>query len=145
MKEPWEKELAKHEGGGDNYAEGSRLLTEVQKSLIAAAIGSCTCLTKSPSLVYHTADCRYLKIASALESLDGLQNIVADVRNRCANIALEERCQRGTPWDLACVTIAEKIRGHQPVCKDPSPCPCVPEGVLCPDCQVYGGVNRKSP
>ena len=27
-----------------------------------------------------------------------------------ATIALEQRCERGTPWDLACVAIAEKIR-----------------------------------
>ncbi len=28
----------------------------------------------------------------------------------CAVIALEQRCERGTPWDLACVAIAAKIR-----------------------------------
>lgn len=27
-------------------------------------------------------------------------------------IVLEQRCERGTPWDLACVTIAEKVREH---------------------------------
>ncbi len=32
-------------------------------------------------------------------------------RERCATVALEQRCERGTPWDLACVAIAEKIRG----------------------------------
>lgn len=26
-------------------------------------------------------------------------------------IALEQRCERGTPWDRACVAIADKIRG----------------------------------
>ena len=29
---------------------------------------------------------------------------------RCATIALEQRCERDTPWDLACTTIANKIR-----------------------------------
>lgn len=29
---------------------------------------------------------------------------------KCAKAALEQRCERGTPWDLACVTIAEEIR-----------------------------------
>jgi len=29
---------------------------------------------------------------------------------RCAGVALEQRCERGTPWDLACTTIAAKIR-----------------------------------
>ena len=27
-----------------------------------------------------------------------------------ARIALEQRCQRGTPWDLACTTVAAAIR-----------------------------------
>lgn len=31
-------------------------------------------------------------------------------RERCATIALEQRCERGTPWDLACTTIADAIR-----------------------------------
>ena len=30
---------------------------------------------------------------------------------RCFQVALEERCQRGTPWDWACTTIARKIIG----------------------------------
>lgn len=29
---------------------------------------------------------------------------------RCRIVALEQRCERGTPWDRACVTIAEQIR-----------------------------------
>ncbi len=29
---------------------------------------------------------------------------------QCAMVALEQRCERGTPWDLACTTIAENIR-----------------------------------
>jgi hypothetical protein len=35
---------------------------------------------------------------------------------RCMTTALEQRCQHGTPWDLACKTIAEKIRAlsHRP-------------------------------
>jgi hypothetical protein len=27
-------------------------------------------------------------------------------------VVLEQRCERGTPWDLACVTIAQKVREH---------------------------------
>jgi hypothetical protein len=29
---------------------------------------------------------------------------------QCKNVALEQRCERRTPWDLACVTIADMIR-----------------------------------
>lgn len=32
------------------------------------------------------------------------------VIEECAITALEQRCVRGTPWDLACVTIASNIR-----------------------------------
>lgn len=35
---------------------------------------------------------------------------IATERERCATLALEQRCERGTPWDRACVTIADKIR-----------------------------------
>lgn len=44
-----------------------------QRSLIAASIASCTCITKTPELAFHAADCRYLKIGSALESLDAVE------------------------------------------------------------------------
>lgn len=30
---------------------------------------------------------------------------------RCYQAVLQERCQRGTPWDLACTTIARKLLG----------------------------------
>lgn len=35
----------------------------------------------------------------------------ADTVRKCYQAVLEERCQRGTPWDLACTTIARKILG----------------------------------
>lgn len=44
-----------------------------QGSLVAAIIASCTCLTKTSELAFHSADCRYLKIASALESLEAVE------------------------------------------------------------------------
>lgn len=34
-----------------------------------------------------------------------------DTVQACYAAALEERCQRGTPWDLACTTIARKLLG----------------------------------
>lgn len=41
-----------------------------QKLLIEAAIGSCTCNTKSPELLWHAPDCRYAKIMMALENVE---------------------------------------------------------------------------
>lgn len=38
------------------------------------------------------------------------EEAAAKERERCATIALEQRCERGTPWDLACVAIAKAIR-----------------------------------
>lgn len=55
------------------YVDIEIALRGIQKSLIAAAIGSCTCLTKSPVLGHHDADCRYLKISNALEAIESLQ------------------------------------------------------------------------
>lgn len=31
-------------------------------------------------------------------------------RERCTTKALEQRCERGTPWDLACLAIAKALR-----------------------------------
>lgn len=39
------------------------------------------------------------------------QSLYENAVETCATMALEQRCERGTPWDLACTTIAEKIRG----------------------------------
>ena len=33
-------------------------------------------------------------------------------REQDAGVALEQRCERGTPWDGACVEIAAKIRAQ---------------------------------
>jgi chromosome segregation ATPase len=43
-----------------------------------------------------------------------LQAKLAAEIERCATVALEQRCERGTPWDLACVTIAKAIRESKP-------------------------------
>jgi hypothetical protein len=43
---------------------------------------------------------------------------------KARTIALEQRCERGTPWDLACVTIANKIGeqcGYPPIPTDNAP------------------------
>ena len=36
---------------------------------------------------------------------------LADEREEAATIALEQRCERNTPWDMACIAIAQAIRG----------------------------------
>ena len=38
------------------------------------------------------------------------EEIAKEIREECATIALEQRCERGNGWDLACVTIAAAIR-----------------------------------
>jgi hypothetical protein len=35
---------------------------------------------------------------------------VAAERERCAVIALEQRCERNTDWDRCCVAVADAIR-----------------------------------
>lgn len=48
----------------------SEPLEAAKKLLIGAAIGSCTCNTKSPDLMWHAPDCRYAKIMMALENVE---------------------------------------------------------------------------
>lgn len=45
-------------------------LDAAQKLLIGAAMGSCTCNTKSPELIWHAPDCRYVAITAALENVE---------------------------------------------------------------------------
>jgi hypothetical protein len=42
-----------------------------RNSIIAALVGSCECNTKSPNAAFHAGYCRYLKLLSALDNLDG--------------------------------------------------------------------------
>lgn len=35
-----------------------------------------------------------------------------DALTKAHKIALQQRCERGTPWDLACVTIADLIEAQ---------------------------------
>ena len=37
------------------------------------------------------------------------EEVAREVRSQCAQIALEQRCERGTDWDRACVAIAQAI------------------------------------
>ena len=42
--------------------------------------------------------------------IERLKEALTVERERCATVALEQRCERGTPWDLACTTIAAAVR-----------------------------------
>jgi hypothetical protein len=44
----------------------------IQKLLISASVGSCTCGVKSPNIVYHEAGCRYVTLQMALEKVEQL-------------------------------------------------------------------------
>ena len=47
---------------------------------------------------------------SDLNTLYFAKQVAAHTRERCAMKALEQRCERGIPWDRACVAIAAEIR-----------------------------------
>lgn len=50
-----------------------------------------------------------------VQTVDEAADTIASYRaalERAHVIVLEQRCERGTPWDLACVTIAQKVREH---------------------------------
>ena len=55
-----------------------------------------------------------LKAEAMLRAADGTTDPVADERERCAIIALEQRCERKTDWDRACVAVADAIRAGPP-------------------------------
>lgn len=42
-------------------------------SIVAAAIGSCDCNTKSADPIFHQAYCRWLKLLTALDRLDTVE------------------------------------------------------------------------
>lgn len=45
-------------------------LNAAHELLIKASIASCTCLTKSPDVTFHAADCRYVHLEYALENIE---------------------------------------------------------------------------
>jgi hypothetical protein len=39
-----------------------------------------------------------------------VDTVITSVYEQCATIALEQRCERGTAWDMACIAVAKAIR-----------------------------------
>lgn len=74
-----------------------------RQSLIAAAVGSCTCNTKSPNMAYHDASCRALKIASALDDLDTIASLQPSSAGSASPVAYRWRWKgvaENNPWRL---------------------------------------------
>jgi len=57
------------------YAAARHALASAKKSVLAAALGSCDCNAKSNNPAYHGAHCQWLKLVSALESLDIVEEV----------------------------------------------------------------------
>lgn len=59
-------------------------------------------------------DCPTEIVVDLINARDEAETVATEARAEaiaeCAKLALEQRCERGTPWDRACVTIAEQIR-----------------------------------
>lgn len=54
----------------EERGSASRALEIAKESIVAAAIGSCDCNTKSADPIFHQAYCRWLKLLTALDNLD---------------------------------------------------------------------------
>ncbi len=66
------------------------------------AYQACLAIEAMVSRIFETLAARRYKAEA-----DGMREATIE---ECATTALEQRCQRGTPWDLACTTIAAAIR-----------------------------------
>ena len=64
----------------------------------------------SDDLNAHPVGDLWAGLDEAADEIERLRAALAVERERCATVALEQRCERGTPWDLACTTIAAAIR-----------------------------------
>ena len=50
----------------------------------------------------------------AADRIEQLEAALRDFKDKCIQTVHEQRCERGTPWDLACVTIANEIAALAP-------------------------------
>lgn len=57
--------------GPDPYCETEPTpLGAAKKLLIGASVGSCTCNAKTPELMWHEPNCRFVMIMTALENVE---------------------------------------------------------------------------
>jgi hypothetical protein len=62
------------------------------------------------------------------EAADTIEELV-EALGSVDRVALEQRCERGTPWDLACVTIARELREYvAPLLAKLNGASCAPRG-----------------
>lgn len=64
----------------------------------------------NPDGSLSTEQCRCALLDAANLRIKELEGRLREAYERCATIALEQRCERNTPWDRACVAIAAAIR-----------------------------------
>ncbi|SRR5258706_8977070 len=53
-------------------------------------------------------------ISNVGTELDQAEKAEIEAIERCVTVALEQRCERDTPWDMACLAIAKAIRALKP-------------------------------
>lgn len=50
----------------------------IERLAISASIASCTCLTKTPDITFHAADCRYVKLQYIIAQCEELRDLAPD-------------------------------------------------------------------
>jgi hypothetical protein len=88
------------------------ILDKLNDLIVQAARDRSQYYVKAAAYEAHISDlgAENERLRAAIQSR--IATAIAEERERCATIALEQRCERGTPRDAACVAIAEKIRAH---------------------------------
>lgn len=133
-----EIESRKHFYVGESRLVDLPLVTEAQRQTIIAAlrapprslphsgepVARCpTCnMTDAGYSVYIKGWCRdpwhgddHLRASSPpATQIGGGVEAAREAIDRCIQVVAEQRCERGTPWDLACTTILDKLRALAP-------------------------------
>lgn len=71
------KEYDERMSAAEQRGMACQSLEIAKNSILAAAIGSCDCNTKSNDAVFHQAYCRWLKLLTALDRLDAVAEHLA--------------------------------------------------------------------
>lgn len=67
-------------------------LEAVRSLVLRASIGSCSCNTKSPEIIWHDPTCRYVTLMTTLDAID----VLAD---RVSLVSREESGKHSAPLD----------------------------------------------